>query len=68
MTSEGNNWTSAELNEFDRLTWRTGSRDQLERINARLKLAKFVSKHGQEKCDAMFLVLTTRAKGGKKAR
>jgi hypothetical protein len=48
------------LAEFDRLTSRLSSLNQLERIEARLEMPRFVEKHGKEVCDAMFAVLTKR--------
>ena len=50
-------FTKAELSEFDKLTMATSSRDQMERISARLKLTAFIKEHGREKCDAMFAAL-----------
>ncbi|MEX6780476.1 hypothetical protein [Pseudomonas aeruginosa] len=47
-------WTKAEIVEFDELVDGVSSLHQLERIDCRLRLSKFVKAHGQEKCDAMF--------------
>lgn len=62
MTQEKITWKPEELAEFDRLLDMTASRNQMERISGRLDMAKFVEKHGKEKCDAMFVHL----EGGKK--
>jgi hypothetical protein len=48
------------LREFDLLTLRLGSRDQLTRITARLRVPEFIAKHGQAVCDAMFEELQRR--------
>lgn len=55
-------WTKDEIKEFDRLCDATGSRDQVRRIAARLDMDSFISKHGKEKCDAMWAHLES---GGK---
>ena len=47
-------FTLVELAEFDRLTLKASSRDQVTRIAGRLELAKFEGQHGQAKCDAMW--------------
>jgi hypothetical protein len=57
------NYTEAELVDFDRLTLETSSRDQVTRIMARLRLARFVESHGKPKCDAMFAELQRREAG-----
>ncbi len=36
----------------------TGSLDQMDRINARIDIPKFIKEHGKEKCDAMYAELT----------
>lgn len=59
-------FTKAELKDFDLLTARTGSRDQVTRILARSQLKAFVASHGKEKCDAMFAELTKKAERQKK--
>lgn len=56
------NWTKEELKEFDRLSWESSSRDQVERISGRMELSAFVKKHGEEKCDAMFAFLMKKGK------
>ena len=55
-------WTDEELQEFDRLVNEVSSIRQLERINARLNMPKFIEKHGKEKCDAMFAHLESKRK------
>lgn len=54
------------LKEFDGLTASLSSPDQLDRINARLTMNKFVAEHGEDVCDAMFAELLKRDK--KKAK
>jgi hypothetical protein len=56
-------FTEDELKEFDALTWRMGSRDQVARISARMDMNKFVKTHGKEKCDAMWAVLSSDHRG-----
>jgi len=57
-------YTKEELSEFDRLTARLSSRDQMTRLNARLRdVPRFVAKHGQAKCNAMFAELQRRDNG-----
>lgn len=53
-------WTEEELREFDRLVDDVSSRNQLTRIDARLKMTAFVEEHGKEKCDAMFAYLESK--------
>lgn len=53
-------WTDAELVEFDDLVDAVSSRHQVERISGRLDMKKFIEKHGQEKCDAMWTHLQKR--------
>jgi hypothetical protein len=53
-------YTTAELKQFDRLTNKLSSQDQMARINARVDIKKFIEEHGKEKCDAMFDVLKRR--------
>lgn len=55
-------WTPEDLKEFDRLTHRVSSRDQVTRIEAGLDLSAFVTQHGQAKCEAMFAHLTRNEK------
>jgi hypothetical protein len=50
-------WTDEEIKEFDMLVDMASSPSQLERIEARLSMPKFIEKHGKEKCDAMFSFL-----------
>lgn len=58
----GNLYTPELLRKFDLLTMKLSSRDQLERINARLDLSEFQKEHGKEVCDAMFAELVARDK------
>lgn len=53
-------YTRKELREFDNLTARLSSRDQLKRIAARLALPGFIEQHGKETCAAMFEELLRR--------
>ena len=47
-------WTKEDLREFKKLVDMSGSRNQMMRIEARIQMPKFIEKHGQEKCDAMW--------------
>jgi hypothetical protein len=53
-------WTADELKEFKRLADLSGSRNQMDRIYARIDMQKFVKLHGKEKCDAMWVHLTVK--------
>ena len=53
-------YTRTLLAEFDLLTLRLSSRNQLVRITARLRIPEFIKEHGQEVCDAMFEELQRR--------
>lgn len=55
-------WTEDELKEFKRLSELSGSRHQMDRIDARIEMPKFVEKHGKEKCNAMWAHLTAKDK------
>lgn len=46
--------TAAQAKKFNELVDDTSSRDQLERIKARLRLNRFVIRHGKEACDEAF--------------
>lgn len=50
-------YTEEDLNEFRNLVELGESKNQMDRINSRLKMPAFIEKHGKEKCDAMFKVL-----------
>lgn len=50
----GITWTDEELADFDRLTWLSSSSRQVDRIESRIEMPKFIEKHGMEKCNAMF--------------
>lgn len=50
-------FTEVEFKQFDSLTRKTGSPDQLIRIAARIDLRHFVQMHGKPKCDAMDAIL-----------
>ena len=60
------NYSPAILKQFDRLTNKLSSPDQLERIMARMKMKPFIELHGKSVCDEMFAVLRKRdaRKGG----
>lgn len=47
-------YTPEEFQQFKTLIRMQESRDQLSRIHARMEMPKFIKKHGQAKCDAMF--------------
>lgn len=53
-------YTAEELKEFDTLTMKACSRDQVTHIDGRLKLSQFVKLHGKDKCDALFAMLMAR--------
>ena len=53
-------YTPALLKQFDRLTEKLSSLNQVARIEARIDLKKFVAEHGKEVCDEMFAVLQKR--------
>ena len=53
-------YTAKELREFDALTMRCSSQNQMERIHGRLETEKFVNEHGEEKCRLMFKELKCR--------
>lgn len=55
-------WTSKEFEEFNLLTYKTGSRDRVARIEGRIAMKKFIDKHGKEKCDAMWAEIQKREK------
>jgi len=46
--------TAAQRRKFNDLVDKVSSRDQMERITARLYLNKFVMEHGKEACDEAF--------------
>lgn len=50
-------YTAVELAEFRDLVEAGESRNQLERIRARMDMPKFIERVGREKCDRMFEVL-----------
>ena len=50
-------YTQKELDEFTILVDKTGSLNQLNRIEARIEMPRFIKKVGREKCDAMFEVI-----------
>ena len=60
--------TTEELNEFRALVELSESRNQLDRIEARLNMPRFIERVGREKCDAMFAVLCDELKPKRKAK
>ena len=50
-------YTVAEYRKFKRLVEMAESRVQMDRINSRLQMPKFIEEVGREKCDLMFKVL-----------
>ena len=59
-------YTKEELDEFRELVKKAESRYQMERIESRLDMPKFIARVGREKCDAMFEVLKQEEAGGVK--
>lgn len=60
-------YTQEELDEFKKLVEMAESRSQMDRIESRLKMPKFVEKVGKAKCDEMFKVLCNKpARKGKR--
>ena len=51
-------YTSEEFDEFSYLVEMTSSQDQMDRIEARLEMPRFIEKHGKDKCDIMFEEMT----------
>ena len=51
------NYTKKELDEFRLLVVQGESRDQVDRINSRLEMPKFIKRVGRDKCDVMYEVL-----------
>ena len=47
-------YTRKEYQEFRRLVMLNESQRQMDRIEGRLEMRKFIDKPGQAKCDAMF--------------
>lgn len=47
-------YTDEEYEEFENLVDLLNSPDQMDRINGRMDMSKFVKKHGKQKCDAMY--------------
>ena len=52
-------YTQEELKEFRRLVQMGESSRQMDRIESRLEIPRFIEKVGRQKCDAMFEVLKT---------
>jgi len=52
-------YTQEELKEFRRLVQMGESSRQMDRIESRLEMPRFIEKVGRQKCDAMFEVLKT---------
>ena len=50
-------YTDEELNEFRRLVELSESINQMDRIESRLEMPRFIERVGRDKCDAMFEVL-----------
>lgn len=51
---EGKNYTLSMWDEFGDLVRKAGSPDQMERIESRLEMPRFIELHGIEVCDEMF--------------
>ena len=50
-------YTQEDLKEFRRLVQMSESNCQMDRIESRLEMPRFIEKVGRQKCDAMFEVL-----------
>jgi len=50
-------YTTDELDDFRELVELGESDDQMDRIESRLQMPRFVERVGKEKCDEMFEVL-----------
>lgn len=55
-------YTAAEFRRFKRLVEMAESRVQMDRIESRLKMPKFIEEVGREKCDIMFARLCAKPK------
>lgn len=51
------NYTQEEFDEFKALAELIGSHDQMDRINSRMRMLKFIERVGRYKCDEMWEVL-----------
>jgi len=51
------NWTLDEYDEFLRLVNLGSSSDQMDRIESRLEMPKFIKRVGKNRCDEMFGVM-----------
>lgn len=63
-----NEFSQQEYEQFCHLSSKSASRDQVTRINGRLKLREFIQQHGKAKCDAMWAKLTASESNLKLAR
>lgn len=61
-------YTKQEFEQFRHLSNKSASRDQVTRIDARLKLREFIQTHGKAKCDAMWAEITASDESLKRAR
>lgn len=52
------NFTKDQFSEFFRLVNMSGSSDQMDRINSRLDMPKFINEVGRETCDRMYKLIT----------
>lgn len=48
------NFTKEQFSEFFRLVNMSGSSDQMDRINSRLDMPKFIRETGRKECDEMY--------------
>jgi hypothetical protein len=55
-------YTDEELKEFRRLVQMGESSRQMDRIESRLEIPRFIEKVGRQKCDEMFEVLKAELK------
>lgn len=58
--------TPTQTEKFKALVEKTGSRDQMARISARLSLNKFVLEHGEDVCKATFDAMKKKRKARRK--
>ena len=59
-------YTEQQYRRFKRLVEMTESCDQMDRINARLEMPRFIEQVGRETCDLMFARLCAKDERGRK--
>ncbi|QCW18488.1 hypothetical protein bas09_0058 [Changchunvirus paulsarasin] len=50
-------FTKEQFSEFFRLVQMSGSCNQMDRINSRLDMPKFIKEHGRDKCNEMWRLI-----------